>query len=404
MNYSNLGGYSLDSESQTIQDGNWSRIKKRKSSPINFAIALFFFSSLLYNVESIQIIGYFLLITSILFFSLCLTSGKNIQIKNDSVYRICILFLTALFLTELLRRISFRGFEVLVCFYIALIVFHAFATVDLHTIKKKRIKIFLWFEIFLLFVPIALGIGYSPIDGGYWSFYSTTTFLGFFSCLQIEICVLIYFITKEKGWLWLIIPLMALVYLSRVRTAYVGVLIILFTLLLQSYTLTRRPRFYRLMKWIFIGGILAFVVIYPQLDQFEWYGGVEALVYLYTGKILLSGRNEIWAEGFQYVSHSPYFGYGLDTSFIDISMHNSYLQMILESGAVGMIGLVILINCVLNQISSNNGRQYKLVFIYTLVNLLMATTEVMLFHGQMILEVLVWSIMGLGVNKTLYKV
>ena len=398
------GGGTLDAaEPQTAQGRIPVRNKKNKTSPINAAIALFFLSSLLYNVESLQVIGYVLLITAIIFFALCLFAGKHVRIRNAAVYRICILFLTALFFIELLRRISFRGFEVLVCFYIALIVFHAFATVDLHTIKIYRIKRCIWFEIFLLFIPMAIGTGYSPIDGGYWSFYSTTTFLGFFSCLQIEICVLIYYITKEKGWFWLILPLMALVYLSRVRTAYVGVIIVLLTVLLQCFTLNRSYRFYSLLKWVFIGGIMAFVVIYPQLEQFDWYGGVEAFVYLYTGKILLSGRNEIWAEGFQYVSQSPYWGYGLDTSFIDISMHNSYLQMILESGAVGMIGVVILINCVLSQISSNSGRQYKLVFIFTLVNLLLATTEVMLFHGQMILEVLVWSIMGLGLNKTLYK-
>lgn len=368
---------------------------------INVAITLFCIASLLYNVETLQLIGYVFLIIAILFFTQCALTGSRTKIGHGYLHRLNVLFLTLLFIIEMLRNISFRAIEVLGCFFIALIVFYAFATVDLKTIKKKWPSRFLLFELFLLYIPFIMHTGYSPVDGGYWSFYSTTTFLGFFSCLQVELCVLLYYNTKDKGWLWLLLPLIFLVYLSKVRTAYIGVLIIFLIVLFQRFTLTRKNSFYRLLKWFFLGTIMIFIIIYPQLDQFEWSGDVEALVYLYTGKILLSGRNEIWADGLHYVSQSPYFGYGLDTSFIDISMHNSYLQIILESGAFGMIGVVILINSILGQICKNGGKIYKLIFIFSLVNLLLSTTEVMLFHGQMILEVMVWAIMGIGVNKSL---
>lgn len=374
-------------------------------SPINMAITMFFLSSLLYNIDSIQSVGFCFLIISILllFLSSNLFSHKSVRIKNASIYRFSIVSLATLYLFELIRRISFRGFEVLICFFIALIVLYTFATIDLHKVKKCIVRRFILCEIGLLFIPLFLGNGYSQIDGGYRSFYSTTTFLGLFSCIQVELCILFYYASKDKRWLWFVAPFMIFIYLSKVRTAYIGVIIILFTLLFHNFMLTRAKGFYRLLKYILFGSIMTFVIIYPQLDRFEFYSSIEAFVYLYTGKILLSGRNEIWTEGLHYISQSPFWGYGLDTSTINISMHNSYLQIIMEIGVIGMIGILILINSILNQINRNKGRVYKLIFIFTLVNLLVSTTEVMLLQGQMVLEILVWSIMGLGLNKTLME-
>lgn len=380
-------------------------VKKKEKSIlyVNIAIAFFCMASLSYNVNSLQQIGFGLLILSILFFLL-----SNVIISNSahfvSVYKISLFLLSSYFILELFRNITNHAIVVLFSFFTAFIVLHTFAIVNLNHLKIKYIKNFFLLEIFILYIPLIFKTGFSPIDGGYMSIYSTTTFLGFFSCLQIELSLLLYFVKKERIWLLFIILLIILIYLSRVRTAYICVLIILLMFIFRRLTLTRKDYFYTNLKYIFWGMIILFIFIYPQLDKYEWFSIVDSFVYLYTGKILLSGRNVIWSEGLEYINKSPYIGYGLDTSFIDISMHNSYLQILLESGFIGIIGFFILINCIFNKIKKNTGEIYNMIFIISLVNLLLATTEVMLFHGQIILEMIVWAIMGIGLNKSLLKI
>lgn len=222
---------------------------------------------------------------------------------------------------------------------------------------------------------------------------------GYLDAFKYSYVLFFIFFTKNKKWITLVCLFAGLVYLSHVRTAYIGVFFALMTFLFKRYTLNMSSRTYRLIKWLFIAGIITFVMVYPMLQTFSWYEQFEVIVLQYTGKILLSGRNEIWSEAFLYIDQKPFLGYGLDTTSIDISMHNSYLQHILESGIVGILLLFFLINSVLNNIIKNKSNLHHLLFIYTLVNLLMCTTEVMLLHGQMILQILMWAIMGLGLNK-----
>lgn len=366
---------------------------------INFAIPLFCLASLLYNVGALQPIGFVVLLIVISLLYIINIYNKETMIIRQDLFPIILLYLLSIYIVGLLKVISFRSIEVFVCLIISIIVLNTFATIDYSIIKTKFIKALFLFEIFILFVPYLLGVGFNPVDGGYKSIFTTTTFLGIFSCMQIELCLLIYWGLKQKVWLLFIPFFLLLVWLSMVRTAYVGVLLIITCFFLRKSKLFQSKCFLRTSKWTLYAAIAMIVIIYPRLQSYEWYDAVNGFVYLTTGKVLLSGRNEVWEEGFELISSEPLLGYGLDTSVFDMQLHNSYFELLLESGAIGVMGVFFLLNYILNKMMDSKTPMSIVFFFFTLVNLLMCTTEVMLLHGQMILQVVIWAIMGAGLNK-----
>lgn len=364
---------------------------------INIAILIFWLASLLYNVAALQMIGFVLLITVISVLFVISMSTKQMKIKQHQFFLI-LLYLAIVYTIGLLRGISFRSIEVFVCLLISIVVLNTFAIIDLSSIKSKYVKTLIIFEIPLLFVPYLLGVGYNPIDGGYKSFFTTTTFLGIFSCMQIELCLLIYMALKKKIWLYFIPFFILLTWLSMVRTAYIGIIVIIICFYFRNRFLLQTIIMLRMSKWLLFATIMTIVLIYPNLDSFDWYEAVSAFVYVTTGKILMSGRNEDWQEGFKLISNNPMWGHGLDTSIFDIQLHNSYLQLMLESGVMGIVGVFLLLNIIINNIIKTGSPASKTIFFFTLVNLLMCTTEVMLLHGQMVLQIIMWGIMGVGLN------
>lgn len=366
-----------------------------------FKIYLLFFgiSSLLYNVETLQNVGFITLILSILFMFVWYINKKNKNIDCRSQLYVFIILLLMWFVFEMTRHVSLRSIEVLFCCIISILVLQTFKSIKsipIHTIKK-----FVILELLFIFIPILSNSAYNPIDNGFHSFFSTTTFLGIFSCIQLELCLLFYTLTKRKSWILLAVLFSLLVYLSKVRTAYIGVLLIVIIYICRDNMLQWKNIVYIIAKWIFISSIIVLIVVYPILQTFPWFDTLETFVYNYTGKILMSGRQDAWLEGFEYITQQPIIGHGLDTLSFDISVHNSYLQHLLECGTLGIVLLFLVLNSILNTMISNHNSISKLLFFYTLINMLMATNEVMLLHGQMILQILIWSIMGLGLNTKL---
>ena len=114
----------------------------------------------------------------------------------------------------------------------------------------------------------------------------------------------------------------------------------------------------------------------------------------------MSGRNIIWKNAMLVISKSPIIGYGLDYSkYFDTAIHNSYLNILLQTGLVGLGCVMLMINTTLNRMIKNGNKLSYLLFILCIVNLFMCSTEVMLLQGQIILQIIMWGLLGSGTNK-----
>ena len=277
---------------------------------------------------------------------------------------------------------------------------------ELIAINIKWQKYIVGIQLIILFTPMMLGRGFSSIDSGYKSIFTTTTFVGLFSCISIELCVLCFLSSKERIWEVYIIAWIYLVWCSKVRTALLGVLIVFLLIIIFKFINKKiRRSILKLAKWILFASLIIIIVIYPQFDRFPFYEEVSNYIYIHTGKIFFSGRNEIWIEALNIAKKSPLLGYGLDYSQqFDISVHNSYLNILLQTGILGIFAFLLLINNILNTIIKKNQFLSTILFIFAIVNLLISSAEVMLLQGQLVLQLVIWCLFGIGINQKRHKV
>lgn len=372
----------------------------RERGNINIVLLLFEMAALLYNTSSLQSVGYILILGGTALIILFWTKQTTVKIKR-AVF-IGFLILVPIYMYSMVVHFSSASLSNLFSLLISAVLIMCFSSLDLGEINEKIHRWFMLGQILIIIIPKILHTGINPFDGGYMSIFSTTTFLGIFSCMSIEICIIFFIISKKKAWLFYIIPWMYFIYLSKVRTAFIGV--VFFSLLIFGIHFFHNSKSKRSLlrgaKWGIFILLIIVIIIYPQLDQFSWYTKLSSAVYIYTGKILMSGRNVIWKNALLIINNKPILGYGLDYSqYFDLPVHNSYLNILLQTGFVGLGCVMLMINAILNKIVKGNSKLSHIIYIFCIVNLFMCSTEVMLLQGQVILQIIMWTLLGVGMNK-----
>lgn len=371
---------------------------------VNIVIALFEMAALFYNTASLKRLGYLIILvgTGLMFFDYMI--NKSIIISTINLPEI--IFLALVYLISIIFVPTFRAVSNMFSLLISIAVLIYFSQIDLEKINIKWQKYIVGIQLIILFTPMMLGRGFSSIDSGYKSIFTTTTFVGLFSCISIELCVLCFLSSKERIWEVYIIAWIYLVWCSKVRTALLGVLIVFLLIIIFKFINKKiRKSILKLAKWILFASLIIIIVIYPQFDRFPFYEEVSNYIYIHTGKIFFSGRNEIWIEALNIAKKSPLLGYGLDYSQqFDISVHNSYLNILLQTGILGIFAFLLLINNILNTIIKKNQFLSTILFIFAIVNLLISSAEVMLLQGQLVLQLVIWCLFGIGINQKRHKV
>ncbi len=371
---------------------------------VNIVIALFEVAALFYNTASLKRLGYLIILvgTGLMFFDYMI--NKSIIISTINLPEI--IFLALVYLISIIFVPTFRAVSNMFSLLISIAVLIYFSQIDLEKINIKWQKYIVGIQLIILFTPMMLGRGFSSIDSGYKSIFTTTTFVGLFSCISIELCVLCFLSSKERIWEVYIIAWIYLVWCSKVRTALLGVLIVFLLIIIFKFINKKiRKSILKLAKWILFASLIIIIVIYPQFDRFPFYEEVSNYIYIHTGKIFFSGRNEIWIEALNIAKKSPLLGYGLDYSQqFDISVHNSYLNILLQTGILGIFAFLLLINNILNTIIKKNQFLSTILFIFAIVNLLISSAEVMLLQGQLVLQLVIWCLFGIGINQKRHKV
>lgn len=378
-------------------------IQEKSYGKINVVIIFYEIAALLYNTSILRIMGYgfILLGTGYLLYLWC-TSKKII--KNKSLL-ISIMILVAIYFISFVRNITLISIRNICSLFMTLVVLLGFSNVTITDINEKYQRYIVGIQLCIIFLPMFLGIGYSSVDGGYKSIYTTTTFLGLFSSMSIELSIFFFSLYKKKIWIAYGLLWSYLVLKSKVRTAMIGILLsfVLILMLIQFKNTIYKNNILMLAKWGIYLMLVFVVIIYPNFDMFWFYPMIENFVYNVTGKMFFTGRNTIWKYALESIGTKPLFGYGLDysESFYDVygfSVHNSYLNILLQNGIIGLVTIFLLINSSINGIKYKYDFNKSIIFIFTMTNLLMCASEVMLLQGQIILQIIIWSLIGIGNN------
>lgn len=151
------------------------------------------------------------------------------------------------------------------------------------------------------------------------------------------------------------------------------------------------------------GGFL-FLISYITLPGTPLGNALNAFSLNTFKKSFFSGRERIWSEMWVYISDSPFIGHGVSSDpnrfeSIANSAHNQYLQIILESGILGLLAfLFFLYNIWLLLLKNQNHFIGSLSIAYFIAILFYETFEVTLFQNNFNIGFIQWLIITMGIN------
>lgn len=161
----------------------------------------------------------------------------------------------------------------------------------------------------------------------------------------------------------------------------------------------------RVAFFVVLVAVLAFTVVYPSLIGTQLGYSLEMLSREWLNKNFFSGREVVWKMILDAVKGHEVFGLGLsmvpsmvyETSF---SSHNLYLQTILQSGAVGLVFVLLLLWLVLERLGKEGGWQ-ACVGASLLVGVLVhECLEVSLTQNNFDVGLLFWVVLGISVSAS----
>lgn len=288
----------------------------------------------------------------------------------------------------------------------AVLCFCCFLIYSLHSYSKKAILISFFSSLSLLYLTIfwlRVMVSYSEFRAG------NNLWAGLLTVMLAPVAAIPLF--KDfplKGFSFLLILFLLLVSISS-RAASLSVA--LFILCFFFYPLlTKHKILYYSILPIFFFVIYMGILLYIEAHNYQWATFVDNLSLSLFDKSLFSGRNYIWKELIDIIHEKPWDGYGtyvLSKDFVsetkswrNLSSHNTYLEIALRGGYIGLIIFLGLLWSIWGQFYSKNNLLLKRVaaagFIAVLFNMVFA--EFLLFQN-LAANAIIWSFWGLAIGK-----
>ena len=251
--------------------------------------------------------------------------------------------------------------------------------------------------LFIFYFCISLVFAqYSNFDGGLLNPNGFGLWVGLFGLVLLQGW-------KDEGCIQkILLPVLTiyLIYISSSRTALAAYFLCFIVFLLPVRVLRNKFVSYSMLVIVLFS---SFVLLYLYVNIDSTSSDVVAineLVRNYSGKNLLSGRNEIWPLLMEYAFYKPLLGWGAGMQVYDIvgvnlSAHNFYIQTFIQVGFVGIFFLLLIIFSIFNSILKiQNVLGFKgslSVFLYIL---LVQNFEVTLLQNNLALSYPAWAFIG----------
>lgn len=132
---------------------------------------------------------------------------------------------------------------------------------------------------------------------------------------------------------------------------------------------------------------------------------IDSFFIEYTGRTAKSGRQEVWPVLAYYIQQKPIFGWGAGTLPRDmiqdnLSAHNYYLQVLLQTGFIGLAALVTILLSVVSRFHHIARKRDKVIRAYMWICMFIlvfhSSTEVFMMQSTMMIAVPVWMLFGAG--------
>ena len=199
------------------------------------------------------------------------------------------------------------------------------------------------------------------------------------------------------------LSVLLLLYFSNNRSALASFLLFAFLrIVFFHFEGLRYKWLFRIVVFIFT----LFPVFYMALYYSEFRSSIDAFSWFFLRKRFFSGRQYIWGEILSLIQNKLWIGYGLEVTPESISIteglssHSWYLQTLLQ---MGIIGFVLIIKCLADVwrylYRYRNFVVCRNTSAFLLGVLLWQCFEVSITQNNFSQGILVWLILGMGINK-----
>ena len=215
---------------------------------------------------------------------------------------------------------------------------------------------------------------------------------------------------KNKNNLFSIILCFFLITISSARGSILSALIFIIVFYFIFGIKRNKKLNAKLLKAILITTILLFflfIILYAKSQYFSWAIALDNFSKQYFKKNFYSGRQIIWSNIIIFIQKKPLIGYGLTTLPSDLfltrfSAHNTFLQLTLQSG---IIGLILLFNIIIKIYKKLSKLQlsYSIAGISSILSIILHECfEACLIFNMLVAGLQMWFIMGIASNSN-YK-
>lgn len=252
---------------------------------------------------------------------------------------------------------------------------------------------------FLILVINDFGVNFS-------GFFINPNTLGVFTLLLYYFYLIGSENSKKRELIIISLMVFVLIYSSSSRTILLSLVAIIFTYYIWKWITSNKFIFISYII-IFKGILISVIFVYPQMKYWSNYAKLNELMWKYTGKNLLSGRETIWENVLNAFYERPWLGYGTGTilpelQIANLSTHNLYLQISYQLGIIGLILFLFILTII--WLGFWFGRQdfkVKISAAFFVGILVQQSFEVTLTQNNMAIAMMQWLIFGFGIAVSL---
>lgn len=292
-----------------------------------------------------------------------------------------------------------RYFITVFQFVMVIFFFYIFALMDWN---KFRLKLLYWLSIFVIGInAIFFIMGGMPKQ--FSGIFNNPNSLGTLMFL-LSFFIMIQMIEKRRIFVFSMLFLtMWLLYYSGTRSAMLGILSAIFIYATWGIISKSKRIFYSFFI-VLMMILLLFTYVYPLLINWAEFPYYNYLVYEYTGKSLMTGREMIWLESFSLIKEKIWLGHGAgstpsDFMDVELSSHNLYIQIALQTGVLGLFAFLLFLLSIWRMLWHGRKNNYcRLSASFFIGILIHQSFEVTLTQNNVSFGLFQWLIISIGAS------
>lgn len=325
--------------------------------------------------------------------------AKGVVIRNDMKYILLNFFILLCWYFFLLVN-DVEGYPRVLQWLAVCSVFYYFAVEKL----DKRDLLLLSFIASIYIVSWVVYIPFSTSILAYSAYLPQKNTLGSM-CVSMATILLIKINENRIVNIMLWVMLLIALFLSGSRGSMLSIMIMIVVYYLFNKKLVKFNS-YNVTKLflLFLFAIFNFTVIYPAIFNTDLGAKLNELSLEIFSQNFYSGRQLIWSMLLDIINQNFYIGHGLSAKpmfFMDteFSSHNLYLQVLLQSGIIGLLLLLSTLFSILIALTKNKNR-ISYVSVGLLLGMLVHESfEVSLTQNNLATGLIIWALLAIGISK-----